>query len=101
MESTIVKVIELENEINADIDRLVDLKRDIMEMINKVGNLNYQILLEMRYLGGKSWENIALDLNYNNRSVFKVHGKALKKIEEIMEEGSKGHRRAVGKCDIV
>ena len=45
MENTIVKVIDLEHEINEDIDRFVDLKRDIQDTINKMENINYQLLL--------------------------------------------------------
>ena len=101
MEDTIVKIIDLENEINADIDQLIDLKKNIMRTIKVMEDINCQVLIEMRYLVGKSWEDIACDLNYNNRTVFKLHGKALKEIEEIMKEGSKGHRRAGETCDII
>jgi len=87
MENTIVKVIDLEHEINEDIDRFVDLKRDIQDTINKMENINYQLLLEMRYLSGKNWEEIAEQLNYNNRTVFKVHGRALKQFERIRANG--------------
>lgn len=87
MENTIVKVIDLEHEINEDIDRFVDLKRDIQDTINKMENINYQLLLEMRYLSGKNWEEIAEQLNYNNRTVFKVHGRALKQFECIRANG--------------
>ncbi|MGD6778446.1 DUF1492 domain-containing protein [Sutcliffiella horikoshii] len=90
MESAVVKVIDLGNEINDDIDRLVDLKKEIAEVIHQVNNINYQLLLEMRYISGKTWDDVAIALNYNSRSVFKVHGRALKEIEKIREEGSIG-----------
>lgn len=90
MENAIVKVIALRDEINDDIDRLVDLKKEILETIHNVTDLNYQLLLEMRYINGKTWDDVALALNYNSRSVFKIHGRALKEIEQIREEGSKG-----------
>ena len=87
MESTIVKVIELEEEINADFNRLIDLKKDIQNTIKKMEDINYQLLLEMRYINGKNWEDIAQQLNYNNRTVFKVHGKALKQFERVNASG--------------
>lgn len=87
LESAIVKVIELEEEINADFNRLIDLKKTIQHTINKMENINYQILLEMRYINGKNWEDIAQQLNYNNRTVFKVHGKALKQFERVNASG--------------
>ena len=38
MEGIIVNMMELENEINADIDVLVDLKKEIMSIIKKINN---------------------------------------------------------------
>ena len=87
MESTIVKVIDLEGEINADFVRLIELKKEIQDAINRMEDINYQLLLEMRYLNGKNWEEIAQELKYNNRTVFKVHGKALKQFERVRSRG--------------
>ena len=49
MADAVCKIIDLQEEINQDIDRLVDLKRDIVEIIKAVNNSEYQILLEKRY----------------------------------------------------
>ena len=73
-ESVIVKIIDLENEINDDIDKLVDLKREIMESIKKVKNEDSQVILEKRYLCFKQWEQSTkaganrLALDYDFRS---------------------------------
>lgn len=83
MESTIVKVIDLENEINDDIDRLVDLKKDIQDTINKIDDINQQLLLELRYLSGKGWDEIASSMGYDPRTVYRIHGKALKEFEKM------------------
>ena len=55
MEDVICKIVMLENEINAEIDHLVDLKREIREVISAVKNLECQTLLELRYLCFKTW----------------------------------------------
>jgi DNA-directed RNA polymerase specialized sigma subunit len=83
MESTIVKVIDLENEINADIDRLVDLKKNIQDTINMMDDINQQLLLELRYLSGKGWDEIAASMGYDPRTVYRIHGKALKEFERM------------------
>lgn len=83
MESTMVKVIDLEHEINADIDRLVNLKKDIQDTINKMDDINQQLLLELRYLSGKGWDEIAASMGYDPRTVYRIHGKALKEFERI------------------
>ncbi len=77
MEDVISKIIDLQNEINNDIDILVDLKTDIMFSIKEIDNLEYQTLLELRYLCYKSWEQIAIDMGYSINNIFKMHRKAL------------------------
>ena len=80
MEGTIVKIIDLEQEINEDIDRLVDLKKEITNAIKTVSVPEYQVVLELRYLCYKRWEEIAVSMNYTTANVFLLHGKALREI---------------------
>lgn len=89
MEKTLVKIIDLSNEINDEIDRFIELKMLIMETIQKVEDVNCQLLLEKRYINGKSWEEISEELKYSISGVFKIHGQALKEIDKILKECSK------------
>lgn len=77
MESILVNIFRLEHEINADIDTLVDLKREIMRAIKRVENVEYQLILEQRYLCFKRWEQIAVDLNLASRTLYLLHDQAL------------------------
>ena len=81
MEDVIVKIINLQDEINADIDELVDIKAEVMSVIKSIDNLEYQTLLELRYLCFKPWEQIAIELGYSINNVFKMHRKAIEKLE--------------------
>jgi seryl-tRNA synthetase len=78
MEKTVTKIIDLEKEINEDIDKLVDLKADIIGTISQVDDPTGQLLLEMRYINGKTWEEVAMDLGFDRRWVLRLHGGALK-----------------------
>ena len=80
MENVIVKIIDLENEINEDIDTLVDLKREIVGVIKRIDNPEYQTLLELRYLCYKPWNEIMTELGYSEPTIYRLHGEALKKI---------------------
>ncbi len=80
MESSLVKVIDLEYEIDADIDRLVDLKREIIEVVNSVQHPECQLVLELRYLSYMNWEEIAERMNYSYRQIHRIHGQALSNI---------------------
>lgn len=88
MEDIIIKIITLENEINADIDMLVDLKQNIMRLIKRVPNPEYQTLLELRYLCFKTWEQVAVDMNYSIQHLFRLHDKAIKEIGAFLTDES-------------
>lgn len=77
MEDIVMKIMDLENEINADIDSLIALKREIVSAIKAVPNLEYQTLLELRYLCFKPWEQIAVEMGYDLRYTHKLHKRAL------------------------
>ena len=85
MESCLVEVIDLEYEINADIDRLVDLKCELATCILELEDCSQKRVLELRYLGGLTWEEIAkLMRDYDVQRIFQVHGKALQQIEQVL-----------------
>ena len=77
MADAVSKIVELQAEINSDIDRLVDLKCDMVRCIKAVDNTEHQTLLELRYLCFKTWEQIAVDMGYNVRHVYRLHDDAI------------------------
>ena len=81
MADIIAKIVDLETEINKDIDKLVDTKKQIMSVIRKVKNPEYQTLLELRYLCFRTWEQIAVAMSYDLSWVHRLHNKALGKIK--------------------
>ena len=80
MQDVIAKIIDMQSEINADIDHLVDLKREIMQVVKAVQNPEHQTLLELRYLCFKSWEDVAEELGYNVRHIYRLHDEAVEQI---------------------
>ena len=80
MADTVTKIIALQAEINNDIERLVDLKREMVAVIKAVSNTERQTLLELRYLCFKTWEQIAVEMNYTVRNVHLLHKEALKAV---------------------
>ncbi len=80
MEDIIIKILMLENEINSDIDRLVDLKDEILSVINEVDDFESRLILEKRYINLESWEKIADELNTSTPNIYRLHDKALRKV---------------------
>ena len=81
-EKIIVKIIDLEREVTNDIDRLVDLKREIMQKIDAMEDDNYKVLLTLRYLNFKTWEEIAVEMDYTFQWVHQLHKRALIEFEK-------------------
>lgn len=87
MEDAIIKIIDLEAEINQDMMRLVELKKDIIRRIKAVDGAELQTILELRYLSYMRWEEIAIELGYGIDNVYYLHRKALDVIQipEILQ----------------
>lgn len=83
MADFITKAMDLENEINQDLCRLIDLKREITTVVKCVVTPELQTLLELRYLCFQTWEEIAEALHYDVRHVYRLHGTALSEVERI------------------
>lgn len=83
MEGVIVKIIDLENEIDEEIDKLIDLKQEIVSLIKQVKNPEYKTLLELRYLCFRTWEQIAVEMRYDLSWIHRLHKKALIEIKTL------------------
>ena len=83
---TIVKIMSLEDDINARIDELVDMKQEAFTMINRIPDLDQQNILIGRYIQLKKWEDIALELNFSIQWVYELHGKGLLAFSQMNSE---------------
>ena len=90
LEECVMKIMDLEEQILHDMDKLVDLKKEITYVIRSISNPEYQDLLAKRYICCESWEKIAVDMNYELRYIHKLHSRALQEVK-IPETDESGH----------
>lgn len=83
---TAAKIADLENEINDEIDRLVELKCQIREIIATVPDSVQRTILERHYILGESWEVIAEKVGYSTRHITRLHNQAIEVLENIYGE---------------
>ena len=86
LQDTIVRILEAEQALNAQIDRLVDVKMEISDTISRVHNINYRLILEKRYLCFEDWDSIAAEMNYSRRSVEMKHKSAVAVVDRLLQE---------------
>ena len=81
------RLIELEKMVNARVREMCRIKRLAMEAIESVDDMRYREVLELYYLDGFTWEQVAQQMGYDVRHITRLHGKALLKVrlpDEIM-----------------
>ena len=81
----ICKIVDLEKEIINDINKLIDLKTEVMRKIDSIQNDDYRLLLTLRYLNFKTWEQIAVEMKFTFQWVHELHKRALIEFEKVQD----------------
>ena len=81
--NTAAKIADLTAEINREIDRLVDLRREIEKTISAVQDDTLRELLRFRYIDGRTFEEVAVRMHYSYQWVCILHGRALSGIKTL------------------
>jgi hypothetical protein len=82
MDKIVSKIEQMENEIDMLVDRYIDNKRIIISQIDTMSDeMTYQILFS-RYVEQKTFEKMAIEMNYCYKQIIRRHGKALQEFEQ-------------------
>ena len=81
-------LVQMEDMIDREVDRLYAVKQEILAVILKMKDNRYRDVLTKRYIDNKTWEQIAVEMNYSFRRVIQLHGEALKAAEEYINDTS-------------
>lgn len=73
----VARIVDAERELDAQIDRLVNLKREIEGRVNGLSDERFRVVLTLRYLNGLPWEEIAEKMHYTTRNIYNLHRAAL------------------------
>lgn len=83
--SAVAKIATLEQEINAEIDELIRVKAEIERTISAAADERLRLILIARYINNMRWEQIAVTQNIEPRWLYRLHGRALREIEKIID----------------
>lgn len=83
---TVAKIVDLQNNINRDIDKLIDYKAVARELIEKLDDDLLKNIMYKRYFRGCTFEEIAVSIGYSWRHTCRLHGVALQKLNEHMKD---------------
>lgn len=81
---TVAKIVDLEREIDAKVDELVEHHRKIGEAISQIPDAKEREVLLRRYIQGQSWEEIGEKMEITIRRVYQLHKTALFSLDFIV-----------------
>lgn len=84
LDKAVAELVDAERRAAGEIGRLTDLEREIEQTINQAAE-PYRTLLYERYINGKTFEQIAVLLNYSYRQATRIHGNALNIVKDVLE----------------
>lgn len=77
-------LVELEDKIDELIDRLYATKTEILGVIDRLEDRREFLALKVYYIDMKTWEEVAVEMNYTWRQTMRIRKAALLHVEEIM-----------------
>ena len=86
MADSVAKIVDLREQINAEIDRFIGYKQEARELISEC-DAECITLISKRYFQFKTWESIAVDMNFTYQWVSGgLHQKALAQVQKVLDE---------------
>ena len=86
MQSTIIRIMEVEEELNRKIDELVDTKLEIGLVIDRVEDDQLRVILEKRFLCFKKISEIGWEMHYSVRWIRAQLQRGLEEVQRILDE---------------
>lgn len=79
------RLLELEALCDELIDKQFALKTEVLDMISKLKDRRHRLILQEYYIDCKTWEQVAVDLNYSYMHTTRLHGHALREFQNVIE----------------
>lgn len=81
MGNCIVQLIEFKEKLSNEIQYFLNAYAIVHEQINVLEDTNYRLVLSYRYILDYKFGKIAYEMNYNIRTIFRMHERALSEFE--------------------
>ena len=86
MSDAIDRCVDMEADIDAVVDKLVNVKKEVLKTIERLDSAVEYNILHMRYIQGKYLQEIADHYGREYGWVTTTHGRALKNVQALLDE---------------
>lgn len=81
-----ITYLTLKADILSRIKRIMEIKKEIEEVIGKIENPTLRALLQYRYINGETFEKTAELMCYEERHIYRLHKKAIETVKNLYEK---------------
>ena len=92
VENAMLRVVDAQERLRAFIEHIGEALCVRLALLERVPDERQKTLLTLRYINGKSWEQIGYIMHSERTQVFAIHVKALEAVQTVMEAVRKGLR---------
>lgn len=85
MADAVCRYLTMDNEISKAIDRLIDIKQEVINTIEQLPVDEYDIL-HKKYVQLKDFYEIAVELDKSYSNITTIHGRALVNVQRLLDE---------------
>lgn len=86
VEDTAIRIADAQGRVTGKINELIEAKQRAMKIIEGLPEGPHKAVMYNRYILLKTWESIAVDLNYSYRHVLRLHGDALEILRNMQND---------------
>lgn len=81
--NALAEYVALSEEIVEELTKLYRVKQNVMKLIFKVRKHDLQSVLQLYYLDGLTWEEVAVKMHFSWRWTMELHGRALQEMVTV------------------
>ena len=80
-----VMIADYQTELESEMSQLLTIQKDIMGTVSKLTRPTEHRIIYLRYIECKTWQAIADDIGYTYQHTVRLHGSALKHLQDVIE----------------
>jgi len=92
-QAVIAEMVDTQKKYESAIQECKRKEAEVRFFISNLEDYQESLVMEMRYIYYENWQDIALKLNYDERQIYRIHGRALLHLldihKKIIEHGGK------------
>lgn len=84
IDNTVIKIVDLEKDYKNLVLLYINKRTEFDKILNQMKEKE-RTLIELKYINGLTWEQVACRMDYSERQATRLHGDILKKLKDVLE----------------